>query len=417
MRVAVIGAGIVGVTTAFELAADGHEVVVFERRGSVAAETSFANAGVLAPGYVMPSAAPGMPLKLMLQLLRREGALTLDGLGVWSQLPWLWRWWRACRPGVHATNRAAMLRLARLSQERLATLTRALRLDYEHSRGYTVLLRSERELKRSRPGLKLLAELGVPFELLDAERARQVEPGLNPDTTLRAAVHLPQDGVGNCRQFAQLLKTEAERRGADFRFGVEVQRIGTGAGPTVTAAGTEERFDAVVLCSGAASAPLLQSLRLKLPLAPVWGYAVTAPLRQLEGYPDLGPRSAVFDERYRVTVSRLGQRVRVAGSSEIGGRADRYDERALRTLYRVLEDWFPGAFVPTQAQRWKGARPSLPDGPPVLGASGLPGVWLNLGHGASGWALACGSARVLAEQVAGRAAPLDMTALGLERLR
>ncbi|MBZ8140572.1 amino acid dehydrogenase [Rubrivivax gelatinosus] len=416
MRVAVIGAGIVGVSTAFELAADGHEVVVFERRGSVAAETSFANAGVLAPGSLMPSAAPGMPLKLLAQMFSREGALTLDRLGVWGQIPWLWRWWRACRPAVHATNRAAMLRLARLSQERLATLTRSLRLDYEHSRGYTVLLRSERELVRARQGLKLLAELGVPFELLDAGRARQLEPGLNPETALRAAVHLPQDGVGNCRQFAQQLKNEATQRGADFRFGVDVQGVVPGTKPVVHAGGSEHAFDAVVLCSGAAT-HLLRALKLHLPLAPVWGYAVTAPLRQLEGYPDLGPRSAVFDEKYRVAVTRLGQRVRVAGASEIGGSAERYDERALRTLYRVLEDWFPGAFVPTQAQRWKGARPALPDGPPVLGGSGAAGVWLNLGHGASGWTLACGSARVLAEQVAGRAAPLDMTALGIERLR
>nr|MBP6765622.1 FAD-dependent oxidoreductase [Rubrivivax sp.] len=125
----------------------------------------------------------------------------------------------------------------------------------------------------------------------------------------------------------------------------------------------------------------------------------------------------VLDDKHRVTISRLGQRVRVAGGAELGGPPTRQRMAALRTLYRVLDDWFPGAALAREAQHWKGARPMLPDGPPVLGASGAPGVWLNLGHGASGWTLACGSARVLAEAIAGREAPLDVSRLGLARLR
>ncbi|MFY9513623.1 MAG: D-amino acid dehydrogenase [Rubrivivax sp.] len=418
MRIAVIGAGIVGVTTAYELSAEGHEVVVYERCASVASQTSFANAGVVAPGYVTPWAAPGMPWKVLRHLLSRHAPVRLTGLGAWSQLPWMWRWWRACRPAVYAINRAAMLRLARFSFERLQELTLRLRLDYEQAGGYMVLLRGERELAQARPGLKLLAEMGVSFELLDAERARQVEPGLHGGTGLRAAVHLPNDGVGNCRQFAHLLKAQAQQRGAQFRFETVVQRVVAGTRPAVqTASGDDEAFDAVVLCTGIDSAALLQPLGLKLPLAPVYGYSVTAPLRHLDGLPDAGPRAALMDERYKVAISRLGQRVRVAGSAELGGSLDQMTLPALRTLYRVLDDWFPGAVQQPQAQHWKGARPMLPDGPPVLGASGAPGVWLNLGHGSSGWALSCGSARVLAELVSGRASPLDLTALGIERLR
>ena len=417
MRIAVIGAGIIGVTSAYELTADGHEVVVFERRGGVASETSFANAGVVAPGYVTPWAAPGMPWKVMKHLLSRHAPVRLQGLGAWAQLPWMWRWWRACRPSVYAVNRAAMLRLARFSQERLTELTRALRLDYEQSSGYLVLLRGERELAMARGGLKLLAELGVGFELLDGARARRIEPGLNAEMDLRAAIHLPNDGVGNCRHFAHLLKAEAQRRGAQFRFDETVLRVNAGARPTLSTTASEQAFDAVLLCSGVESNTLLQPLGLKLPLAAVHGYSVTAPLRHVDGHPDLGPRAGLMDERYKVAVSRLGQRVRVAGSAELGGTLERFNEGALATLYRVLDDWFPGAVLKPQAQRWKGARPMLPDGPPVLGASGAPGVWLNLGHGSSGWALSCGSARVVAEQIGGRKAPLDMTALGVERLR
>ena len=124
-----------------------------------------------------------------------------------------------------------------------------------------------------------------------------------------------------------------------------------------------------------------------------------------------------MDETYKVAITRLGQRIRVAGSAEIGGSLKHLAEAPLRTLYQVLDDWFPGAALVREAQAWKGARPMLPDGPPVLGDSGLPGIWLNLGHGSSGWALACGSALALAERIAGRPAPLDTSGLTLARLR
>jgi len=151
-------------------------------------------------------------------------------------------------------------------------------------------------------------------------------------------------------------------------------------------------------------------------LAPVYGYSITAPLRKLDAHPDLGPRSALMDERYKVAISRLGARVRVSGSAELGGKPEQHNGAALATLYKVLNDWFPGAAHMSQAQVWKGARPMLPDGPPVLGASGLSGVWLNLGHGSSGWALACGSARVLADMVRGQPASIDIEGLGIDRL-
>jgi D-amino-acid dehydrogenase len=148
----------------------------------------------------------------------------------------------------------------------------------------------------------------------------------------------------------------------------------------------------------------------------IHGYSVTAPLRRNEGLYDQGPQSALMDERYKVAISRLGARIRVAGSAEIGGSVRRHNTAALETLYKVLHDWFPGSARLSQAQVWKGARPMLPDGPPVLGASGLDGVWLNLGHGSSGWALSCGSARLLADSIARRPTAIDIEGLGIERL-
>jgi D-amino-acid dehydrogenase len=340
-----------------------------------------------------------------------------------GQWGWMWRWWRACRAPVFAANRERLHRLARYSQQRLRRLTADLQLDHERSRGYLVLLRTPHDLALARGSLKLLAEFGVRFHLIDGAQARTIERGLNPEMPLHAAVHLPDDEVGNCREFAHLLRGQAQALGADFRFGRSVCSLGAGLQPTVqhqatggSEAALQDGFDAVVVCAAIGSRALLQPLGLRLPLVPVHGYSITAPLRHVESYPHLGPASAVMDEKYKVAISRLGQRVRVAGSAELGGRSDQHDPAAIATLHQVLDDWFPGCAQQGQMQAWKGARPMLPDGPPVLGASGAPGVWLNLGHGSSGWALACGSARVLADQVGGRAPAIDVAGLDISRL-
>lgn len=421
MKIAVIGAGIIGVTTAYELAADGHEVTVFERRGSVAEETSFANAGVVAPGYVTPWAAPGMPAKVMRYMFSRHAPVKLALPLSAAELGWMWRWWRACRMDVYLANRARLQRLAFYSRERLHWLTDSLQLEYDRSPGYLVLLRSEKDHRMVQPGLQVLREAGVGYHEIDEPTARAVEPALNPDTSFFGAVHLPEDEAGNCRQFAMLLKDAARAAGARFEFNTTVAPLDRSAPATLVVRQGEgeprqQAFHAVVVCGGLASAALLRPLGVRIPLAAVHGYSVSAPIRESLN----APRSALMDERYKVAITRLGNRVRVAGSAEIGGGLQHKRATAIRTLYKVLHDWFPGAAqlsnTGAAVQEWKGARPMLPDGPPVLGASGIPGVWLNLGHGSSGWALACGSARVVADLMAGHAPLLDIEGLGVERL-
>ncbi len=446
MRVAVIGAGVIGVTTAYELGADGHDVTVFERRGTVAAESSFANAGLVAPGYVAPWAAPGMPGKVISHLLSSHAPVRVGRHLDFATLGWLWRWWRACKPQTYRANRARMHRLAHFSRERLHELTARLHLDFERGQGFLVLLRSARDLALAEPGIRALAELGAAPQVLDAAACRLVEPGLNTETALHAGVYSKDDEVGNCREFTHLLRKEAARGGVRFRFQAQVERIVAGPRPSlvivrtpgdprdeaaaISRAGTsgwsatdpqydvvgELSFDAIVVCAALGSSHLLRPLGIRLPLLPVYGYSVTAPLRHDDQHLHYEPRAALMDERYKVAISRLGNRVRVAGSAEIGGHPERQNEAAQKTLDKVLDDWFPGVTNRAQAQRWKGSRPMLPDGPPVLGPSGSEGVWLNLGHGGSGWALACGSARLVADSVAGRKTPIGIDGLGIERL-
>jgi len=418
MKVAVIGAGIIGITTAYELAVDGHEVTVFERRSAAAEETSFANAGVVAPGSVTPWAAPGMPGKVLCNLLSRHAAVKLSLPLSGGNLVWMWKWWRACKLESYLSNRTRLQRLAFYSRERLHHLTTELQLNYDRSPGYTVLLRSDKDSRMVQPGLQVLRDAGVAFREIDADGVRKIEPAINPDTEFLGGIHLPDDEVANCRQFALLLKDVARHQGVKFEFNTTVKQLNRSQAASVFIAGvnTPRQFDRVVMCAGLASAALLKPLGLKIPMAAVYGYSISAPIRE----PLNAPRSALMDERYKVAISRLGNRVRVAGSAEIGGSLDKHRASSVRTLYKVLHDWFPGAAqnanTGASVQVWKGARPMLPDGPPIIGDSGIPGLWLNLGHGSSGWALSCGSARALADVMAGKSAGIDMEGLGIERL-
>ena len=419
MKVAVIGAGIIGITTAWELAVDGHEVTVFERRGAAAEESSFANAGVVAPGYVTPWAAPGMPSKVIGHLLGRHAPVRLSLPLSGSELAWMWRWWRACKLETYLANRARLQRLAFYSRQRLHLITAEQQLEYDRSSGYMVLLRAETDARMVEPGLLVLRDAGVAFRQIGSDETRKIEPALNPDTPFLGAIHLPEDEVANCRQFALLLKTQAQQLGVNFEFNKAIAHIERAQPATLLIAGetASRRFDAVVVCAGLASAALLRPLGIQIPLAAVYGYSISASIRE----PLNAPRSALMDERYKVAISRLGNRVRVAGSAEIGGSPDKKRAASVQTLYKVLQDWFPGAAHTSTAgahvQEWKGARPMLPDGPPILGASGLPGLWLNLGHGSSGWALSCGSARAVADLIAVKTPEIDMEGLGLGRLQ
>lgn len=413
MHVVVIGAGIIGVTTAYWLRQAGCEVTVVERNSGVAQEASFANGGVISAGYTGPLAAPGMPRALLKSLIARDATLRLRPSFDLS----LWRWLR--RFVAESTlerwriNKLRIQRLALYSRDELHALQARHGIDYEQQPGLLQLYRNERELERGEPLRTLLKEQGVGHRLLSAAEARAVECALSEHTALAGALHFPDDETGNCAYFARRLRELAEADGVRFRFNAALTGLEVAAGRLDALAGLTGlgRFDGCVLAAGADSASLLVGTGIAVPLIPVRGASATVNILRHE----LAPLTSILDDRHKVAVTRMGKRLRIAGTSTLGDRRGGTDQAAMETLLKVARDWYPGAAAYSQAQPWTGVRLALPDGPPLLGATPVRGLYLNIGHGSSGWALACGSARVVADIVTGRRPAIDTEGLTLER--
>lgn len=413
MHVVVVGAGIIGVTTAYSLRRAGFEVTVIERRSGVTQETSFANGGFVAPAYASPWAAPGMVRRVLTHLFSSRSPLVYRPRLDLAQWRFVTRWLGECRRDRWALNRQRMQRLAFYSRDELQQIRTRHALEYEQTTGVLQLFRSEREVSGSDSARSLLAEAGVPFALLSPEACRAVEAAIHPAARLAGGLHLPDDETGNCAFFAHQLKDIAIASGVDFRFDTTVRGLmssGDRIERVLTSAG-EIACDAVVVAAGVASDALIRPLGIKLPLYPVKGYSATAPITAYEHAPFM----AVVDETHKVVITRMGNRMRLAGTAEIGSDKLVLRETALATLLDSAREWFPYAASWRTARFWVGARPMLPDGPPVLGPTRIKGLYLNLGHGGTGWGMAAGSARVVADLIAGRQPEIDLEGLTLER--
>lgn len=418
--VAVIGAGVVGVTTAWYLREHGFEVTVYDRLGGPALATSAANAGVIAPGYVTPWAAPGMPGKLARSLGQAASPLVFRPSLNPAQWRWIGRWLRECDPQRYRRNRERMQRLARYSRDQLHLLRRSTGLEDDSSRGYLQLFRSEQDVALNAPARRMLDEQGIPYRLLGAAEARALEPSLRADTPLAGALHLPDDESANCQLFTTRLAALCERRGVRFEFGREVAGVRHAHGRATGLLLVRHRiaepntvpFDAVVIASGVHSVPLLARLGIAVPIYPVKGFSATIDLRPGVA----GPAQALMDEAYKTAITPLGRQLRIAGTAEMSGHGMRLRAGALRTLRKVAQDWFGDRFDLATARYWVGARPMTPDGPPLLGRTRLAGLYVNIGHGSTGWAMSCGSGRLVSDLLAGESPGIDLDGLTLARL-
>ncbi|MBF5004592.1 FAD-dependent oxidoreductase [Diaphorobacter caeni] len=414
MEIAIVGAGIVGVATAYELACDGHQVTVYEQRSAAAEEASFASSGLLAPSLLIPWASPAIGMHASNLLWGRQPAFRMArGAGL-GEYRWLRKWRKAGRAPSALATLQALEKLGQFSLERTLKLVELFQVDIEPSQGTLVLLRHKNDVKRTLPATEVMTEAGHALTEVDADGARLIEPGLSVDVPLTGALYASKGEAANCRLFAQVLRYAAQEHGVKFRFNAQVKGVTTQpTGLQIAGEPAPRRADAVVLCAGLASAALLRSHGVNLPMAPVYGYTISAPLRE----DTHAPQGTVIDPQHRITISRQGMRVRVSGGAELGYGGGEHHADTLQKLFLALSGWFPGGvqLSSSQVQILRGARPTLPDGAPVIGASGTPGIWLNAGHGASGWALACGSARALADRIAQAAPSVELDAFGVNR--
>jgi D-amino-acid dehydrogenase len=415
MKIVVLGAGVIGVTSAWYLARMGHEVTVIDRQPAPAMETSFANAGEISPGYASPWAAPGVPLKALKWMFQAHAPLIIQPRMDWAKLSWMARMLMNCTASAYAVNKSRMVRLAEYSRDCLIALRGETGISYdERTLGTLQLFRSEKQVAAAEKDIAVLKADGVPFEVLDADGCVAAEPGLAAARDqIAGGLRLPGDETGDCFTFTQALSRMAEALGVSFRYGSGIQALEAEAGRIVAVrtAGSRITADAFVVALGSYSPMLVAPLGLRLPVYPVKGYSITVPVVDASR----APVSTVMDETYKVAITRLGDRIRVGGMAELAGFDLSLSPRRQATLTQSVEGLFGGAGDLSRASFWCGLRPMTPDGTPIVGRTPIANLFLNTGHGTLGWTMAAGSGRVLADIVSGQRTEIDAADLGYAR--
>ncbi len=405
MRVLVLGAGLTGVTSAWYLAAAGHEVAVVERQPGPALETSFANGGQISVSHPEPWANPGAPAQILRWLGREDAPLKFRPRLEAGQ--WLWG-----LPGRNLRNGEAIARLAMHSRARLRELRAATGIEYDNlDAGILHLFFDEAGMAQAQDRARWLRGFGMRVEVLDRAGCLSVEPALaGCRDRLLGGIYAPEDESGDAHRFTQSLAALCAQRGGRFHYATRIEAIEVDAGRVAGIRVADLRgrtqaltADAYVLCAGSYSPMLAAAAGERLPIYPVKGYSVTLPLAE----PALAPRTSLTDESRRIVISRLGDRLRAAGTAELTGYDTRMNAaRCDAILYRLAE-LFPDVHGYLEPERWAGLRPATPSNLPVIGRSRLPNLYFNTGHGTLGWTLACGSASALADILSGRPTEVD----------
>ena len=418
MNVVVLGAGVIGITTAYYLARAGVRVTVVDRHAGAALDTSFANAGQVSPGYSTPWGAPGIPLKAAKWMFQRHAPLSIRPDGSLFQLRWMAAMLANCSHQRYAQNKERMLRLASYSRSCLQALRQDAGIAYEGRTGGTLqLLRSVAQLAQIERDTQVLRECGIEYELLDAAGVKRAEPALAQcQQHIAGGLRLPADETGDCFLFTTALAQLAEGMGVQFRYNTAVKRFTLDDAARINGVALDTpndevlKADAYVLAMGSYSRSLAASAGINIPVYPVKGYSLTLPI----GNEALAPVSTVLDETYKVAITRFDKRIRVGGMAELSGfnRTLRPQRRA--TLEMVTQQLFPCGDIP-KAEFWTGLRPMTPDSTPIVGATKHPNLFLNTGHGTLGWTMACGSGRLVADRVTGQRPEISPQGLEVAR--
>jgi D-amino-acid dehydrogenase len=415
MRIIVLGSGVVGVATAYYLAAEGHEVVVLDRQPKAGLETSHANAGLIAPGHVYAWASPRAP-KILLQSLWRSDSALKFRLRADPRL-WFWslRFLANCTTARNQANTLRKLSLCLYSQAELTQLARDAGIDYDAIRaGLLYLFREPAHFETGQANMRLLQDHGLDLQAIDPARIAALEPALAAaQGKFAGAIYAPSDESGDCLKFTQGLADAAAKRGVEFKMEHLVRRLerrGDRVAGVLTDKGRVEG-DAYVLALGSYSPLLARPLGLDLPIYPVKGYSLTLPIAE----PAAAPRIGGVDEAHLVAYATLGDRLRLTATADFAGYDTSYEATHFAGMLRVARELFPHAAAYDKPDYWACLRPMTPDGPPIIGRCKLTNLYLNTGQGHMGWTMAAGCSRIVADLIAGRAPAIDIAGLTLDR--
>jgi D-amino-acid dehydrogenase len=415
VRVLVLGAGVVGVASAWYLRQAGHEVLVVDRQPDAGLETSFANGGQISTSHAEPWANPSAPAKVLHWIGQADAPLRYRPRAEWLQWRWAAAFLRECLPQRTDANIRTILALALHSRQAVRQLRRELALEYDCSeRGILHFYTSRAEFEASQAPARLMRELGCDRRPVPVDEAVALEPALAAVADrLVGADYCARDESGDAHRFTQQLAARCRAAGVAFQFHTTVESLALAAGRVRAARlrdGDGHRFDeqaeAIVVCLGVHSVSLLNGVGLRPLIYPGKGYSATYDVVDDRR----APQVSLTDDEFKLVISRLGRRLRVAGTAEIAGWSLELDPARCAALTRRIAALFPGACNYATPRYWAGLRPVTPSNVPLLGATRIPGLYLNAGHGTLGWTLAAGNGRLIAQIVSGQVPDLAVPA-------
>jgi D-amino-acid dehydrogenase len=405
VKVLVLGAGVVGVTSAWYLAQAGHEVLLVDRQPQAGMETSFANGGQISAAHAEPWARPSILPKILRWLGREDAPLLFRPRADWEQWEWGLRFLLECLPGRFERNCRALAGLAHYSRECLLALRERIGIAYDHaSRGILHFATDARDFEALARGAEAMRAFGVSRQVKSAQECLALEPSLrNSQDPVTGGVYAPGDESGDAHRFTRELAVLASQCGVALRFNTAVKAIESDGGAVSGVLVDDDQrltADAYVVALGSYSRLLLRPLGIRIPVYPLKGYSITLPLGPAEE--GAAPSVSLTDEAHKIVISRLGQRLRAAGTAELTGYDTEVNAVRCAAIARRLRQLFPGLGGITTVDTWAGLRPATPSNVPLIGRTRLSNLFLNTGHGTLGWTLACGSGRALADVVSGR---------------
>ena len=417
MHILVLGAGVVGTTTAWYLQKQGHQVTVVDRQNQAGLETSYANGGQISVSHAEPWANPSAPLKVMKWLFQPDAPLLFRPRLDPAQWRWALSFLGQCTSARAAHNIRQMVNLGTYSRSQLQALRNEAGIEYNHlEKGILHFYTNPAEFDGAMEPTRIMQDLGCDRQIIDADRAVELEPALKPiRNRIAGATYTSEDESGDARMFTQNLAKRCAEAGVEFRYGTEIlgfERAGERVlGIQTLRDGHHEtlRADAYVLSMGSFSAALASQLGIFLNIYPAKGYSITVPVKNEEAAFNI----SLTDDEYKLVYSRLGDRMRVAGTAELNGYSRKLNYTRCRAIVRRTAEVMPEAGYWDQAEFWTGLRPATPSNVPYIGKSHFANLYLNTGHGTLGWTHSCGSAAALADIIDGRKPEVDFTFSGL----